>query len=110
MKVSVSGMLIHKSAEQVISDKFRKSEAVIVVSSGKYDDYVKFEVVNDSIKMLDGVKIMDEVNVDGYLQGRKYVDSKGETRYMTTIRLKSISPARGIQQGKLESEELDAPF
>lgn len=109
-KVNVSGTLIHKSAELAVSDKFRKCEIVLVISSGRYDDYIKFEVINDAIKLLDGVKIMDEVHAEGYLTGRKYTDATGETRYMTNVRLRSISPAGGIHAGNLQSADLDAPF
>lgn len=109
-KVTVSGTLIEKSAELVLSDKFRKSEIVVVISNGRYDDYIKFEVINDAIKLLDGVKVMDEVHAEGYLSGRKYTDVKGDTKYLTNIRLKNISPAGGLQTGNLQSAELDAPF
>ena len=109
-KVQVTGTLIHKGTEQVLSEKFRKSEAVIIVSNGRYDDYIKFEVVNDTISLLEKVKIMDEVVADGYLAGRKYVDATGETKYITNLRLRNIFPASSSSAGTFQPDELNAPF
>ena len=92
-KVEVSGQIIHKSEVQTISDKFKKQEVVVCVSNGRYDDYIKFEAVNDAIIQVEKLSLLTEVFASGYLQGRKYTDAKGETRYMTNIRLKAIFPS-----------------
>ena len=92
-KVEIIGQLVHKSDVQAVSDKFKKQEAVICISSGKYEDYIKFEAVNDVIQQLESCKILSEVILEGYLSGRKYTDAKGETRYFTNVRMRSIKPA-----------------
>lgn len=110
-QVTVTGQVVHVSKEQVVSEKFRKLEVVVCVSNGRYDDYIKFEVVNDSIKMLSGISMLDMVVAIGYLQGRKWTDAQGETRYMTNLRLKSIVPAMmSVEGGGVLDEIEDAPF
>jgi hypothetical protein len=108
--VSVTGQVVHVSKEQVVSDKFRKLEVVVCVSNGRYDDYIKFEVVNDGIKMLDNIKVLDEVTAVGYVQGRKWVDAHGETKYMTTLRLRSIMPPTKVVGNAILDDIEDAPF
>lgn len=89
-KVTVTGQVIEKTKPVEYSDKFTKSEIVLELT-GKYPEYIKFEVVNDDIKKLEPIKTLDMVTVEGYLQGRKYSDKNtGETRYMTTVRMKTI--------------------
>jgi|688.fasta_scaffold893890_3 hypothetical protein len=90
-KVKFIGTLLEKGEVNQYSDKFSKQEIVVEVNSGKYPDYIKLEAVNNDIKQLENVKTLDEVDVEAYLTGRKYQDKKtGETRYMTSVRLKSI--------------------
>jgi single-strand DNA-binding protein len=89
-KFRVTGTLIEKGAPVQFSDKFTKAE-VVIETQGKYPDYIKFEVVNDDIKILDNVKTLDEVEAEGYVQGRRYTDKKtNELRYMNSLRLKSV--------------------
>ena len=92
-QVKVTGQLVHVTKEQVISDKFKKIEVVVCVTNGRYDDYIKLEAVNDAIKIVSNFKLLDEVTVTGYLQGRKWTDANGEVRYMTTVRLGNMQAA-----------------
>lgn len=88
--VKVKGQLIEVSPVQEISDKFRKREVIICVTNGRYEDYFKFEAINDACQQLDSIPLLTNVVVDGYLSGRKYVDAKGETKYITNVRLRTI--------------------
>ncbi len=90
-KVKITGTLIEKSEPQTFSEKFTKCEIVVEVNAGKYPDYIKLEAVNNDIQALEGIRTLDEVEVEGFLSGRKYIDKKtNETKYMTSVRLRSI--------------------
>jgi hypothetical protein len=103
-KFKISGTLIEKSEPHQYSDKFTKQE-IVVETSGRYPDYIKLEVVNDDMKMLKGIKTLEEVDVEGYIQGRKYTDKKtNELRYMTSLRLRSIKKVSEVNQ-EIDSEE-----
>jgi two-component SAPR family response regulator len=108
-KVTVTGMLIEKTPVQEISEKFRKMEAVVCVTNGRYDDYFKFEVINDAIDQVESIETMSEVVVGGYLSGRKYINPAGETKYITNVRLRTIRKAGA---GYTESVPIieDAPW
>lgn len=105
-KVKIIGQLLEKTAPHQYSDKFTKCEIVVEVSSGKYADYIKLEAVNNDIAFLEGVKELDVVEVEGYLTGRKYQDKKtGDTRYMTSVRLRSIKKISSESQSTISEEE-----
>lgn len=105
-KVKFAGQLIEKSNPQQYSDKFTKCEVVIEVPSVKYSDYIKLEVVNNDIALLEGIKTLDEVEVEGFLTGRKYQDKKtGETKYLTSVRLRSIKKTSDNSRQSIIEEE-----
>lgn len=108
-KVTVTGTLIEKSPVQEISEKFRKMDVVVVVSNGKYDDYFKFEAINDAIEQLESIPQMSEVVIDGYLSGRKYIDPNGNTKYITNVRLRTIKTLASVSNENVPIVE-DAPW
>lgn len=108
-KVTVTGTLIEKGPVQEISEKFRKMDVVVVVSNGKYDDYYKFEAINDAIGQLESIPQMTEVVIDGYLSGRKYIDPNGNTKYITNVRLRTIKTFASVANESIPISE-DAPW
>lgn len=107
--VKVTGQLIDVTPLQEISEKFRKREVIICVTNGRYDDYYKFEAINDACQQLDGIALLTSVVVEGYLSGRKYVDAKGETKYITNVRLRTIKPQSSEEPEPIQHVE-DAPW
>ena len=69
-----------------ISDNFKKREFVVLDASGKYPQTILLQAVQDRTKILDAVKVGDEVEVTFFLRGRKWEDpKKGETRYFNSL-------------------------
>jgi len=55
-----------------ITDKMTKQEFVVTENADNYAQSILFEVINDKCKLLNNVKVGDEVEVAFNLRGREY--------------------------------------
>jgi hypothetical protein len=72
MKYELTGAvrLIHDT--QTFASGFTKREFVVETEDGKYPQLIKLELVKDSVKHLDGIKVNDVVNVSFNIRGSEY--------------------------------------
>ena len=95
-----------------VSDKFQKREFVVeyVPEKSQYQEYLKFEIVQDKCEILDAFKVGETVDIHFNLKGRKWINPKGETVYFNSLqawRIKNIAD----QQNKNSSQNGDSlPF
>lgn len=82
------GILFEKFDTQVVSDKFRKREFVIIQKKegGTYswDEHLKFQLTQDNCSKLDALDIGDIITVDFNLKGRR-VEKNGEVYYFNSL-------------------------
>ena len=79
-----------------VSDKFQKREFVAeyVPEKSQYQEYLKFEIVQEKCEMLDAFKVGEHVEILFNLKGRKWINPKGETVYFNSLqawKLKKIT-------------------
>ena len=70
-----TGRIFLINETQVISDKFKKREFILEIeneTNSDWNDFVKFELIQDKVSVLDGLSINDKVNVNFNLKGRKW--------------------------------------
>ena len=97
----VSGKLIEKYDTQQITEKFKKREFIIEcpkeISGNVYHDYLKFQLTQDRVGLIEAMREGDMVKVHFNLRGSKYTSKKdGSTGYITNLecwRLESASAA-----------------
>jgi hypothetical protein len=130
MKYELSGAvrLIHDT--QTFASGFTKREFVVETEDGKYAQLIKLELVKDSVKHLDGIKVNDVVNVSFNIRGSEYkerhyvnlvawkVEATGETAQPTATgpgrdvpaseAVRKTAPAQAVQQDDKEDETI--PF
>ena len=72
MKYELTGAvrLIHDT--QTFASGFTKREFVVETEDGKYPQLIKLELVKDSVKHLDGIRVNDVVNVSFNIRGSEY--------------------------------------
>lgn len=56
---------------QVITEKFKKREFV-VVTNNKYPEYIKFQLMNDSVDLTDQFPLNSDVKVSFKVSGKEY--------------------------------------
>lgn len=105
------GILFEKFDTQVVSDKFRKREFVIIQKkeSGTYtwDEYIKFQLTNDNCGKLDGLNVGDIVTVDFNIKGRR-VEKNGEVYYFNSLDAWKITGEQN-EQAIIADKVVDSP-
>jgi hypothetical protein len=107
MRFDLNGKLHKLSPTQVISEKFSKREFVLECENGKYNEYVKCEVINDNIKFLDAVEIGYHVNAKCSIKGRYFQKKDGTEGLINSIQAYEIKTRAN---GLTEPEEIYTKF
>ena len=86
----VTGKLIEKYDVQQITDSFKKREFVVEcpkeISGNVYQDYLKFQLTQDRVSLIDTMNVGDMIKVHFNLRGSKYTSKKdGSTGYITNL-------------------------
>jgi hypothetical protein len=86
MNVTIIGTLFSISADEQVTDKFKKKECVIRVPAKdpKWDDYIKVEFQQSGCDMLSSFAVNDQVTVQAVVKGRKW-EKEGKTMFFNTI-------------------------
>jgi hypothetical protein len=91
---NLTGTLKVKSAEQQVSEKFRKREFVITDNSSQYPQHISFQLTQDKCSLIDSVKVGDEIKVFFNLRGREWKSPKdGELKYFNSLEAWKIEKA-----------------
>ena len=91
--INISGVIEEIYEEQVISDRFKKREFVLLhAPNPDYPEHLKIEFVQDKCDLLDKYKVGAEVDLSLNLKGRK---SERNGNYYNTIQCWRIMPVGG---------------
>ena len=72
MSFEIKGKLHKKFDTQQKTDSFQAREFVILVQSGNYPQYIKFQLTQDRCAVIDTFEEGHEINVHFDLQGREW--------------------------------------
>ena len=96
MSFELTGKLIEKYDTIQVSDRFRKREFVIMISSERsgmeFTDYAKFQLTQDRCDLIDRYNLHDEIRVSFDISGNKW-EKDGKVTYFTNLRAWKIEPA-----------------
>ena len=84
-KVKVVGSTV------AINEKFSKREFVVVDDTNMYPQDIQFQLTQDKCNLIDSLTIGDEVEVSFNLNGREWVNPKGESKFFNTLDVWKIS-------------------
>ncbi|TND07890.1 MAG: hypothetical protein FD123_2880 [Bacteroidetes bacterium] len=91
---NITGTLKMKSAEQKVSEKFRKRDFVLTDNASQYPQYISFQLVQDRCSLIDGFQEGQEIRVFFNLRGREWRAPSGEIKYFNTLeawKIESVS-------------------
>lgn len=97
MNFEIEGNLIVKDDIQQISASFQKREFVIEVINERnadWNDFVKFQLIQDKCALLDSYQLGDKLKVSFNLKGRKW-EKDGRVNYFTNLEAWRIEAAAG---------------
>ena len=84
-KVKVVGSTV------AISEKFSKREFVVVDDTNMYPQDIMFQLTQDKCNIIDSLAIGDQVEVSFNLNGKEWVNPKGESKFFNTLDVWKIS-------------------
>ena len=104
---SIKGKLHLKEETKQISDSFKKRDFVLdVTDNPEYPTYHKFELLQDSVSLIDSLNIGDELDVHYNLGGRAWTNKEGEVKYFNSTRAWKIESVSSSQPtGRSEPQE-----
>ena len=110
--MNIKGKLVEIFDTVQVTETFKKREFIIEDNKiPEYPEYIKVELIQDKVSLLDSLNVGDEVNVLINIKGRKWEDKEGNIRYFNSIQgWKIESENQGINQetpNEAESQESD---
>ena len=113
----IKGKLVEIFDTVQITETFKKREFIIQDNKNpEYPEFVKVELIQDKVSLLDDLKVGDEINVLINIKGRKWEDKEGNIKYFNSIQgWKIETENEGINQENSEDEinqdsDEDLPF
>ena len=115
--MNIKGKLVEIFDTVQITETFKKREFIIQDNKNpEYPEFVKVELIQDKVSLLDDLKVGDKINVLINIKGRKWEDKEGNIKYFNSIQgWKIETENEGINQENSEDEinqdpEEDLPF
>ena len=95
--MNIKGKLVEIFDTVQITETFKKREFIIQDNKNpEYPEFVKVELIQDKVSLLDDLKVGDKINVLINIKGRKWEDKEGKIKYFNSI-----------QGWKIETENAD---
>ena len=82
---NITGVLKVKSAEQQVSEKFKKREFVITENSSQYPQHLSFQLTQDRCSLIESYNLGDEIKVFFNLRGREWTSPQNEMKYFNSL-------------------------
>ena len=110
MRYELSGTLSVLKDLQVVSDRFKKREFVVMIDEeGSYPQPIMCQFTQDRCSKLDGYNSGDKVKVEFYLKGREWTSPQGEIKYFLSADAWNIEKAgEQVEQGFYQEESSSA--
>ena len=114
--MNIKGKLVEIFDTVQITDTFKKREFIIEYSKNpEYPEFIKVELIQDKVDLLDSLSVGDQINVLINIKGRKWQDKEGNIKYFNSIQgWKIENDNDGVNQDIKEPENSssddDLPF
>ena len=84
--MNIKGKLIEIFDTVQITETFKKREFIIQDNKNpEYPEYIKVELIQDKVDLLNSLSVGDEINVLINIKGRKWEDKEGNIKYFNSI-------------------------
>ena len=84
--MEITGTVHEVGDVQNVTETFKKRELIVeYVENPEYPEFLKFEVIQDKVGILDSLRIGMEVKISFNLRGRAYTDKAGKKGYFNSL-------------------------
>lgn len=89
--MNITGKIIEVGNTIQVTDKLTKRELIVEYAENvQYPEYIKFEGIQDRCRLLDNVKVGDNVDVHFNLKGRPHTGKDGKKNYFNSLQFWKI--------------------
>ena len=108
--MNIKGKLVEIFDTVQVTETFKKREFIIEDNKNpEYPEYIKVELIQDKVSLLDSLNVGDEVNVLINIKGKKWEDKEGNKRSRDKVRVSSFEfPPRGKKSSQETSDSSEA--
>lgn len=86
MNLTVKGTIHLIKDKQKMSEKFTKRDVIVECGDNpKYPQLVAFEMSQDRVDLVDGMRKGDLIEIEFNLRGREWTSPQGEVKYFNTL-------------------------
>lgn len=94
MPYTLIGSLHHVGDEQTIKATLRKREFVVKTADNtEYPQLIKFELINDRCRLVEGFGVGQELEVTFSIKGREWTNPRGEKQFFVSLEAFKLGPA-----------------
>ena len=115
--MNIKGKLVEIFDTVQVTETFKKREFIIQDNKNpEYPEYIKIELIQDKVELLNPLNVGDEINVLINIKGRKWEDKEGNIKYFNSIQGWKIESESGNMNQENEQENInqdsddDLPF
>ena len=115
--MNIKGKLVEIFDTVQITETFKKREFIIQDNKNpEYPEFIKVELIQDKVELLNPLNVGDEINVLINIKGRKWEDKEGNIKYFNSIQGWKIESESGNMNQENEQENInqdsddDLPF
>tara|TARA_B100000579_G_scaffold232241_1_gene190306 strand:+ start:183 stop:530 length:348 start_codon:yes stop_codon:yes gene_type:complete len=115
--MNIKGKLVEIFDTVQITETFKKREFIIQDNKNpEYPEFIKVELIQDKVELLNSLNVGDEINVLINIKGRKWEDKEGNIKYFNSIQGWKIESESGNMNQENEQENInkdsddDLPF
>lgn len=104
--MDIKGKVHEVLPTQQVTDSLKKRELIIeYIENPQYPEYLKFEMVNDKVSLVDNLKAGQDVEVFFNLRGRPWTDKAGKKSYFNSMQLWKVNVLGGATQQEYKAPE-----
>lgn len=115
--MNIKGKLVEIFDTVQVTETFKKREFIIQDNKNpEYPEFIKVELIQDKVELLNSLNVGDEINVLINIKGRKWEDKEGNIKYFNSIQGWKIESESGNMNQENEQENInqdsddDLPF
>jgi len=115
--MNIKGKLVEIFDTVQITETFKKREFIIQDNKNpEYPEFIKVELIQDKVELLNSLNVGDEINVLINIKGRKWEDKEGNIKYFNSIQGWKIESEGSNMNQENEQENInqdsddDLPF
>lgn len=108
--MEIKGKVHEVQPTQQVTESIKKRNLIIEYTENpQYPEYLQFEAIQDRVKLMDELRVGDDVEVFFNLKGRPWTDKTGKKSYFNSMQLWKINVLKTVAHNQGMGAMTNAP-